>query len=48
MISTTGKLIALAHYEKYWWQGTFNDGDEAIYLEDRGFDAIWTIKRLNI
>ena len=39
MISTTGKLTTLAHYEKYWWQGSFNDGEGIVYLDDRGFDA---------
>ncbi len=38
MLSTTGKLTTLAHYEKYWWKGAFNDGDGVIYLDDRGFD----------
>ena len=39
MISTTGKLTTLAHYEKYWWQESFDGGEGIIYLDDRGFDA---------
>jgi diguanylate cyclase (GGDEF)-like protein/PAS domain S-box-containing protein len=37
-ISTTGKLTSLAHYDKYWWQGAYNNGDGTIYIDDRGFD----------
>ena len=39
MISTTGKLTTLAHFEKYWWQGSYNDGDGIIFLDDRGYDV---------
>ncbi len=39
MISTTKKLTTLAHFEKYWWQGSFNDGEGLVYLDDRGFDT---------
>jgi len=39
MISTTGKLTTLAHYEKYWWQESFADGEGIVYLDDRGYDA---------
>ena len=39
MISTTRKLTTLAHYEKYWWQESFDDGEGIVYLDDRGFDA---------
>jgi diguanylate cyclase (GGDEF)-like protein/PAS domain S-box-containing protein/putative nucleotidyltransferase with HDIG domain len=38
MISTTGKLTTLAHYDKYWWQGAFDDGNGIVYLDDRGYD----------
>ncbi len=38
MLSTTSKLTTLAHYEKYWWQGAFNNGEGIIYIDDRGFD----------
>jgi len=39
MISTTGKLTTLAHFEKYWWQEAYNDGEGITYLDDRGFDV---------
>lgn len=38
MISTTGKLTTLAHYEKYWGQGAFDNGNGIIYIDDRGYD----------
>jgi diguanylate cyclase (GGDEF)-like protein/PAS domain S-box-containing protein len=38
MISTTGKLTSLAHYNKYWWQEAFNDGKGIVYLDDSGYD----------
>lgn len=38
MTSTTGKLTTLAHFDKYWWQGAYNDGEGYIYLDDRGYD----------
>jgi len=37
-IATTGKLTNLAHLEKYWWQGAFDNGDGIVYIDDRGFD----------
>ena len=39
MISTTGKLTTLAHYEKYWWQGAFDNGNGIVYIDDRGYDS---------
>ncbi len=41
MISTTGKLTTLAHFEKYWWQESYYgaEGKGIAYLDDRGFDA---------
>jgi len=38
MISTSGQLTTLAHYDKYWWQGAYNDGEGIVFLDDRGFD----------
>ena len=38
MVSTTEKLTTLAHYEKYWWQGAYNEGNGIVYLDDRGYD----------
>jgi len=38
MISTTGKLTTLAHHDKYWWQGAYNDGEGIVYIDDRGYD----------
>ncbi len=38
MISTTAKLTTLVHYDKYWWQGAFDDGNGTVFLDDRGYD----------
>ncbi len=38
MISTTGKLTTLAHFDKYWWQGAYDNSDGMIYIDDRGYD----------
>ncbi len=37
-IATTGKLTTLSHLNKYWWQGAYDNGDGAIFIDDRGFD----------
>jgi len=39
LIATTGKLTTLAHGHKPWWLAAFNDGQGAIFLDDRGFDT---------
>lgn len=38
MISSTSKLTTLAHSQKYWWQGSFNNGEGIVYVDDRGYD----------
>jgi len=38
MISTTQKLTTLAHGHKYWWEGSYSNGEGTVYLDDRGFD----------
>lgn len=38
MISSTSKLTTLAHSQKYWWQGSFNNGEGIVYIDDRGYD----------
>ena len=38
LIASTAKLTTFAHGHKYWWQGSFNDGEGAVFLDDRGYD----------
>jgi len=38
LIASTGKLTTLAHAHKPWWVGSYNDGQGAIFLDDRGYD----------
>ena len=38
LIASTAKLTTFAHGYKYWWQGSFNDGEGAVFLDDRGYD----------
>lgn len=37
-ISSTGKLTTLSHSHKYWWVESYNEGEGAIYIDDRGYD----------
>jgi len=38
LVASTAKLTTFAHSHKYWWQGTYNDGNGAVFLDDRGYD----------
>ena len=38
LVASTAKLTTFAHSRKYWWQGAYNDGDGAVFLDDRGYD----------
>ena len=38
MIASSAKLTTLAHQHKYWWQGAYNEGTGAVFVDDRGFD----------
>jgi len=39
LIASTAKLTTYAHGHKYWWQGSYNDGKGAVFLDDRGYDT---------
>jgi len=38
IIATTAKLTTYAHGHKYWWKGAYNNGDGAVFFDDRGYD----------
>jgi len=38
LIATTGKLTTLAHGHKPWWLAAYNEGEGAVFLDDRGYD----------
>ncbi|MCF8039311.1 MAG: HAMP domain-containing protein [Desulfohalobiaceae bacterium] len=39
LTASTAKLTTFAHGRKYWWQGAFQEGQGAVYFDDRGYDA---------
>jgi PAS domain S-box-containing protein len=38
LIATTAKLTTYAHGNKYWWEGAYNNGEGAVFFDDRGYD----------
>jgi hypothetical protein len=38
LVASTAKLTTLAHANKYWWEGAYNDGAGAVFFDDRGYD----------
>ena len=38
LVASTAKLTTFVHVHKYWWQGAYNDGTGAVFLDDRGYD----------
>ena len=38
LVASTAKLSTFAHGHKYWWLGSYNNGEEAVFLDDRGYD----------
>jgi PAS domain S-box-containing protein len=38
LVSSTAKLTTFDHSYKYWWKGSFNNGDGAVFIDDRGYD----------
>ncbi len=38
LVASTAKLTTFAHGHKYWWKGGYNDGDGAVFFDDRGYD----------
>jgi signal transduction histidine kinase/HAMP domain-containing protein len=39
VVATTGKLTTLAHAHKYWWRGSYHDGEGRTFFDDRGYDT---------
>ena len=38
LVASTAKLSTLAHGHKYWWLGSYNNGEGAVFFDDRGYD----------
>ena len=38
LVASTAKLTTFAHGHKYWWQDAYNNGNGAVFLDDRGYD----------
>ena len=38
LVASTSKLSTFAHGNKYWWVGSYNNGNGAVFFDDRGYD----------
>ncbi|MBW2654673.1 MAG: diguanylate cyclase, partial [Deltaproteobacteria bacterium] len=38
LVASTSKLSTFAHGHKYWWLGSYNNGEGAGFFDDRGYD----------
>ena len=38
LIASTSKLSTYAHGHKYWWLGSYSNGEGAVFFDDRGYD----------
>ena len=38
LVASTAKLSTLAHGHKYWWLGSYHNGEGAIFFDDCGYD----------
>jgi len=38
LVASTSKLSTFAHGHKYWWLGAYNNGEGAVFFDDRGYD----------
>ena len=38
LVASTSKLSTFAHGHKYWWQGAYDNGEGAVFFDDRGYD----------
>ena len=38
LVASTSKLSTLAHGHKYWWLGSYGNGEGAVFFDDRGYD----------
>jgi len=39
LVASTAKLTTLAHANKYWWKGAYNNGIGDVFFDDRGYDV---------
>ena len=38
LVASTAKLSTFAHGHKYWWLGSYNNAEGAVFFDDRGYD----------
>ena len=38
LVASTAKLSTFAHGHKYWWLGSYDNGEGAVFFDDRGYD----------
>lgn len=38
LVASTSKLSTFEHGHKYWWLGSYNNGEGAVFFDDRGYD----------
>ncbi len=38
LVASTAKLSTFAHGHKYWWLGSYANGEGAVFFDDRGYD----------
>ncbi|MBU8911466.1 MAG: HAMP domain-containing protein, partial [Desulfobacterales bacterium] len=38
LVASTSKLSTFAHGHKYWWLGSYNNGEGTVFFDDRGYD----------
>ena len=38
LVASTSKLSTFTHGHKYWWLGSYNNGNGAVFFDDRGYD----------
>jgi len=38
LVASTAKLSTFAHGYKYWWLGCYDNGEGAVFFDDRGYD----------
>ena len=38
LVASTAKLSTFSHGHKYWWLGSYDNGEGAVFFDDRGYD----------
>ena len=38
LVASTAKLSTFAHGHKYWWLGSYDNGEGSVFFDDRGYD----------